>query len=94
MLSTGAGEAVLVINDTKLYVPGVTLSKEDNKDFIEQQNKGFQRSIYWNEYKTKEINEDADVFKYFNLDPSFQGVNRLFVMAYNRVDGQPTRNGQ
>ena len=79
-----------------MSIPVVTLSKEDNKDFIEQQNKGFQRSIYWNEYKTKEINEDADanVFKYINLDPSFQGVNRLFVMAYNRVDGQPTRNGQ
>ena len=79
-----------------MSIPVVTLSKEDNKDFIEQQNKGFQRSIYWNEYKTKEINEDADanVFKYINLDPSFQGVNRLFVMAYNRVDCQPTRNGQ
>ena len=49
VLSTGAGEAVFIINDTKLYVPVVTLSKEDNKDFIEQQNKGFQRSIYWNE---------------------------------------------
>ena len=78
VLSTGAGEAVFIIIDTKLYVPVVTLSKEDNKDFIEQQNKGFQRSVYWNEYKTKEINEDADanVFKYINLDPSFQGVNR------------------
>ena len=96
VLSTGAGEAVFIITDTKLYVPVVTLSKEDNKDFIEQQNKGFQRSIYWNEYKTKEINEDADanVFKYINLDHSFQGVNRLFVMAYNRANGQPTRNGQ
>ena len=72
-----------------MYVPVVTLSKEDNKDFIEQQNKGFQISIYWNEYKTKEIN----VFKYINLDPSFQGVNRLFFMAYNRENGQP-RNGQ
>ena len=79
-----------------MYVPVVTLSKEDNKDFIEQQNKGFQRSIYWNEYKTKEIDENADanVFKYINLDPSFPGVNRLFVMAYNRANGQPTRNGQ
>ena len=96
VLSTDAGNAVFIINNTKMYVPVVTLSKEDNKDFIEQQNKGFQRSIYWNEYKTKEINENADanVFKYINLDPSFQGVNRLFVMAYNRVDGQPTRNGQ
>ena len=50
--STGAGEAVFIINDTKLYVSVVTLSKEDNKDFIEQQNKGFQRSIYWKKYKT------------------------------------------
>ena len=71
VLSTDAGNAVLIINDTKMYVPVVTLSKQDNKDFIEQQNKGFQRSIYWNEYKTKEINENADanVFKYINLDP-------------------------
>ena len=96
VLSTDAGDAVFIINDTKMYVTVVTLSKEDNKDFIEQQNKGFQRSIYWNEYKTKEINKDADanVFKYINLDPSFQGVNRLFVMAYNRADGQRTSNGQ
>ena len=88
--------AVFISNDTKLYVPVVTLSKEDFKDFIEQQNKGFKRSIYWNEYKTKELTENADanVFKYINLDLSFQGVNRLFVMAYSRVDGQPTRNGQ
>ena len=96
VLSTDAGDAVFIINDTKMYVPVVTLPKEDNKDFIEQQNKGFQRSIYWNEYKTKEINEktDANVFKYINLDPSFQGVNRLFVMAYNKANGQSTRNGQ
>ena len=79
-----------------MCVPVATLSKEDNKDFTDQQNKGFQRSIYWNEYKTKEINKNADanVFKYINLDPSFQGVNRLFVMAYSRANGQPTRNGQ
>ena len=96
VLSTDDANVVFIINDTKLHVPVVTLSKEDNEDFIEQRDKGFQRSIYWNEYKTKEINENAEanVFKYINLDPSFQGVNRLFVMAYNRANGQPTRNGQ
>ena len=41
-----AGASKFIIRDTKLYVPVVTLSKKDNKDFIEQQNKGFQRSIY------------------------------------------------
>ena len=96
VLSNQRGDALFIINDTKLYVPVVTLSKEGNKDFIEQQNKGFQRSIYWNEYKTKVKNEDADanVFKYISLDPSFQGVNRLFVMAYSRADDQPNRNSQ
>ena len=76
VLSTAADEAVFIINDTKLYLPVVTLSKEDNKDFIEQQNKGFQRSIYWNEYKTKELIVDSDdhnanVVRYISLDPSF-----------------------
>ena len=95
VLSTDAGNAVFIISDTKMYVPVVILSKEDIKEFIEQQNKGFQRSINWNEYKTKEINENADaVFKYINLDPSFQDVNRLFFIVYNRVDGQPNRDDQ
>ena len=48
VLSTDASNTVFIINDTKLYAPVVTLSKEDNKDFSDQQNKGFQRSIYWN----------------------------------------------
>ena len=96
VLSNQAGAAVFIINDTKLYVPVVTLSKEDNKDFIEQRNKGFQRSIYWNEYKTKEQTEngDANVFKYINSGPSFQGVNRLFVMAYSAAANQPTKDGR
>ena len=34
------------------------------------------------------------MFKYINLDPSFQSVNRLFVIAYNRANDQLTRNGQ
>ena len=41
VLSTDNGNAVFIINDTKMYVPVVTLSKEDNKDFIEQQIKDF-----------------------------------------------------
>ena len=96
VLSTDAGDAVFIINDTKMCVLVVTLSKEDNKNFIEQKNKGFQRSIYWNEYKTKGVTENADAnnFKYISLDPSFQGVNRLLVLAYNSANDQPNRNGQ
>ena len=88
---------VFIVNNTKLYVPVVTLSKEDNKDFTEQQNKGFQRSFYWNEYKTKGQDEvaNANAFKYISLDPSFQGFNRLFVMAYDNVNAnRSTRDGR
>ena len=41
VLSNQDGAAVFIIHDTKMYVPVVTLSKEDNKDFIEQQIKDF-----------------------------------------------------
>ena len=83
----GDGEAVFIINDTKLYVPVVTLSKEDNKDFIEDNNKDFKDLFIGTNIKQK------NVFKYINLDSSFQGVNRLFVMTYTRANGQPTKNG-
>ena len=81
VLSTDVGNAVFIINDIKMYVPVVTLSNEDNKDFIEQQNKGFQRSIYWNEYKTKGQDKDANAneFRHINLDSVFQGVNRFLL---------------
>ena len=44
--------------------------------------------------KKKIENADANAVKYISLDPSFQGVNRLFIMAYNNLANQPTRNGQ
>ena len=44
---------VFTINDTKSYVPVVTLSARDNKKLSKLLSKGFERSVYWNEYKTK-----------------------------------------
>ena len=37
---------------------------------------------------------NANIVRYVSLDPSFQGVNRLFVMAYSRLANQPTRVGR
>ena len=36
------------INRTKLYVPVVTLSKNDNTKFLENMEQGFKRTSYWN----------------------------------------------
>ena len=53
VLSADDGNPVFIINDTKMYVPVVTLSKEDNKDFIEQQNKGFKDPFIGTNIKQK-----------------------------------------
>ena len=39
-------------------------------------------------------NGDDNAVKYISLDPYFQGVNRLFIMAYSREAGQPDRSSQ
>ena len=53
VLSNQDGAAVFIINDTKMYVPVVTLSKEDNKDFIEQQIKDFKDLLIGTNIKQK-----------------------------------------
>ena len=95
VLSNVGGVSTFIIRDTKFYVPVVTLPKEDNEDFIEQQNRGFQRSIYWNEYMIKEMAENTpanNTYKTFDVDPSYQGVNRLFAMAFDARNNRATRN--
>ena len=54
---------------------------------LKQLNEGFKRSVYWNEYKSKIETKDANKtnFTRFFLDASFQGVNRLFVLAFNNT---------
>ena len=54
-----------------------------------QLNEGFKRSLYWNEYKSKIETKSLDDNKTtrFPLDASSQGVNRLFVLAFNNADG-------
>ena len=48
---------------------------------------GFKRPVYWNEYKTKieTKNVDNSNLTRFSLDGSFQGVRRLFVLAFNNA---------
>ena len=73
---------IFTINDTKLYVPVVTLSARDNQKLSKLLSKGFERSVYWNENKTKSGNKNAtNEYGYF-LESNFLGVNRLFILVY------------
>ena len=82
------GETTFKITNTKLYIPIVTLSTEDNINLTKQLNDVFKRPVYWNECKTKI--ESRNLYNQnptrFYLDASFQGVKRLFVLAFDRTD--------
>ena len=78
---------------TKLYVPIVTLLAEDNVKLSKLLSEWFKRSVYWNKCKIidNRVVEIADnnEEKYIRelLDSSYQGVKRLFVLAYNNKEG-------
>ena len=78
--SNGAG--AFAITDTKLYVPEVTLSTQENTKFFQQLKSGFKRVINWNKYLSKpELLAQNPNLNHL-VQPSFQGVNRLFVLAF------------
>ena len=79
------------IKDTKLFVPVVTLSARSNQKLSKLLSKGFERSVYRNEFKTKRENENTtNEFRYL-LKSNFVGVNRLFVLVYTNEDDNSMR---
>ena len=74
--------AAFTITHTKLYLPIVTLKSEENARLSKLLNEGFKRSVYWNHYKIflKKYAENENIRE--PLDASFQGVSKLFVLAY------------
>ena len=78
------------ITDTKLYVPVITLSQQDNAKLLQQLKSGFKRVINWNKYLSKpELLASNPNLNHF-VEPSFQGINRLFVLAFEN-DTEKTR---
>ena len=81
-------EPAFTITDTKRYVPVVTLLTQDNAKLLEQLQSGFKRAIYWNKYEPKVIVEQQNQYLDFLINPSFQGVNRPFVLSFENPDGR------
>ena len=82
------------ITNTKLYVPIVTLSSKDNVKLVKLLEEGFKRPVYWNEYQTKIETRDLgnNNLTRFPLDASFQGVRRLFILAFNNTNATIPNN--
>ena len=84
--STGAG--TFAITDTWFYVPVVNLSTQENANLLQELKSGFKRTINWNkdqsDWKTYAEIQNLNQI----VDPSFQGVNRFFVLSFEDENGR------
>ena len=94
LVSTNAANqnATFAITDTKLYVPVVTLSTQENTKFLQQLKSGFKKVINWNKYLSKPDLLAQNPNLNHLVEPSFQGVNRLFVLAFENDDYRISTN--
>ena len=83
--------AIFKITDTKLYVPVVTLSKEDDIKLLEQLKSGFKRTIKWNKYRSQMTIQPQNKNLNHLIDPTFMNVNRLFVLSFPRNNNTDSR---
>ena len=83
--------AIFQITDTKLYVPVVTLSKENDIKLLEQLKSGFKRTIKWNKYRSQMTIQPQNNNLNNLVDPTFTNVNRLFVLSFAKTNAGDDR---
>ena len=76
-------DVTLKITDCKLYVPVVTLSTEK---LFEMLKSGFKRTVRWNKYMSYISNQAKNSNLNYLIDPTFEKVNRLFVLSFENED--------
>ena len=80
------------ITDTTLYVPVVTLSKENDIKLLEQLKSGFKRTIKWNKYRSQMTVQPQNNNLNYLIDPTFTNVNGLFALTFTRTNICDYRN--
>ena len=83
--------ATFQITDTTLYVPVVTLSKENDTKLLEQLKQGFKRTIKWNKYRSQMTIQSKNRNLNYLIDPTFTNINRLFVLSFPRNNNTDSR---
>ena len=86
VITNSEGLRKFKITEIKLYVPVVTLSTQDNAKLLQQLKSGFKRTINWNKYESSPKRYAKNRYLNHLINPSFQGVNRLFVLSFENED--------
>ena len=61
---------------------------QENIEILKRLESGFKRTLNWNKYLAKKTNQAWHRSIDYLIYPSFQGVNRLFVLSFKDDDGQ------
>ena len=85
--------ATFEITNIKLYAPVAILSTQDNSKPLQQLIGGFKRVISWNKYLSKPGLLAQNPNLNHLVEPSFQGVNRLFVVAFENYTQRTSAKG-
>ena len=85
-------DATFKITDTKLHVPVVTLSKENDTKRLEQLKLGFKRTIKLNKYRSQITIQPQNNNLNYLIDSTFKNFNRLFVLSFARTNEGDNRD--
>ena len=91
VITNSTGEGKFAITETKIYVPVVTLSTKDNDKLVQQLKLGFKKTITWNKYESSIKIFAQNRYLNYLINPSFQGVNRLFVLSFENENNRTSR---
>ena len=92
VISFATVETKFKITETKLYVPVVTLSTQDNAKLLQQLKSGFKRTINWNKYESNIKTFAQNRYLNHLINPGFQGVKRLFVLSFENENNRTSHS--
>ena len=78
----------LELKERKLYVPVVTLSKENDTKLLEQ----LKRTIKWNKYRSQITIQPQNNNLNYLIDPTFTNFNRLLVLSFTKDNAGNNRD--
>ena len=92
IITNSTGERKFKITDSKLYVPVITLSTQDNTKLLQQLKSAFKRTINRDRYQSE--SKTYAQHRYLNhlINPSFWGVDRLLVLSFENEDDRKSHS--
>ena len=92
--TNSTGERRFAITDTKLYIPVVTISTQDNAKLLQQLKSGFKGTVNWTKYQVKTAQTERKLqYLDFLINLIFQRVKRRFALSFKKQNDRTVHTG-